>query len=60
MPKWEYLIAIKAAGRNKIYLVNEVLQKPYKDFFEFLSEAGEDGWELIQAVEGVYIFKRPK
>ncbi len=69
MQKWEYLVA-KWVGDDapKVQLVNgEALpDSDSHNLHTFLSQAGEDGWELVGTVNrgaspaGLLIFKRPK
>jgi hypothetical protein len=47
--KWEYRVLTK----------EQVLDLGKKDLATGLNQLGEDGWELA-AVDGAYIFKRPK
>jgi hypothetical protein len=68
MQKWEYLYAW--AAHQKVTRVNGVevgsdSEEKSQDLHEFLSQAGEDGWELVShkvpnVGTEIFVFKRPK
>ena len=65
MQKWEYHEVVRKQKVVKLFVwaINgEILEDPKKpsiEFFPYLKELGQDGWELIWINESIFFFKRP-
>jgi len=63
MQKWQYLY-VHLYARDLIgdyYRINGVMVSyPGGRIWELINICGDQGWELVSAQDGVYIFKRPE
>ncbi len=69
MQRWEYMVwdaATLTPSSAKILRINGKRVETGASFYDGLEQAGEDGWELVNAVRAgearhfTFLFKRPK
>ena len=61
MQKWEYLVFESAGDASFTPKVFKVHGEPKEltSFYDYLSELGEQGWELVAVRNDSHYFKRP-
>jgi hypothetical protein len=64
MQKWEHLTISRIKfDSHKGYIVERINNKYVSgedmDFFSYLGELGDEGWEIVAYSEHTYVLKRP-
>ena len=57
-PRWEYLYIEQAGGRVELRDPTAAWNGPRLFQAKILNQLGTDGWEMVQAGVGGYVFKR--